>query len=152
MVTSNPGSINCGTVCTTNYDSGAYATLTTIPVDDVSRFTGWSGGCSGSGACVISLAAATMGTVTFARRSVLHMTRDGDDMPQWMDPVSLTITNIGSLGVNYAFVNCTVANLDPAGSVDNAGMAYDSKIDGFWVVDLGRRLFQYNPNAGMARN
>jgi Divergent InlB B-repeat domain len=265
MVTSNTGGINCGAACTANYDSGTQVTLTATPADDVSRFTGWSGGCSGSGGCVVSLAAATTVTATFARRGVLYTIRDSDDMLQRMDPVSQTITNIGALGVDYALGDCAwdttnntlymvprsntnlyrvntttgattvvgnhgisdmralafnpvsgtmyahasgdlftinlstggttlvgpsnvgtldamawdpvrnrmvgvlsdfsggtlytvnltngaVTNLGPAGPLDDAGMAYDAKIDSFWAVDLGGQLFQYNPNAGMARN
>jgi hypothetical protein len=211
--------------------------------------------------------APTTVTASFDRRGVLYTIRDADDMVQRIDPVSMAITNIGTLGVDFAFGDCAwdsanntlymvprttslnlyrvststgnatlvgshgisdmralafnplsstlyahgnsngslytinintgaatfvgtgnvgildalawdttrnrmvgvtadatagelftvnlangaVTSLGAAGAVENAGMAYDPVIDRYWVVDFNGRMFQYNPNANMAR-
>ena len=53
-VTSAPAGINCGTACTANFASGTMVTLTQVATTG-STFAGWSGACSGSGACVVNL-------------------------------------------------------------------------------------------------
>jgi hypothetical protein len=64
-VTSNPPGINCGTVCTASFDEAAAVSLGAKPAVG-SNFTGWTGACSGTGACVVVMKAnATVGA-TFA--------------------------------------------------------------------------------------
>ena len=46
-VTSTPGGIDCGTICSTSYLSYAEVTLTAA-ADSGSSFTGWGGACSGT--------------------------------------------------------------------------------------------------------
>jgi hypothetical protein len=64
-VTSQPAGIDCGSTCTHAYDAGTHVTLTAEPA---SAFTGWSGACSGTGACHVSMTAARSVTATFATR------------------------------------------------------------------------------------
>src|SRR5207302_1011408 len=64
-VTSGPPGISCGATCTATFVSGTVVTLTATP-DVNSAFTGWSGGCTGSGGCVVAVSAATTVTATFA--------------------------------------------------------------------------------------
>src|SRR5439155_17221215 len=59
-----PAGITCGTTCAWSYPSGTVVTLTATPAAD-STFAGWSGGCSGTGACTVTLSAATAVTATF---------------------------------------------------------------------------------------
>ncbi|HYJ41856.1 MAG TPA: cellulase family glycosylhydrolase, partial [Steroidobacteraceae bacterium] len=63
-VTSSPSGINCGTSCTANYASGASVTLTAAAASG-STFAGWSGSCSGTGSCVLSMTASRSVTATF---------------------------------------------------------------------------------------
>jgi hypothetical protein len=56
-VTSSPVGIDCGTDCSEPYDSGTVVTLTPT-ADATSRFTGWSGACTGTGACSVTMSAA----------------------------------------------------------------------------------------------
>lgn len=51
---STPPGINCGTDCSESYSEGTTVTLTPIP-DEGSSFTGWSGACSGTGTCQVSM-------------------------------------------------------------------------------------------------
>ncbi|MBK7001990.1 MAG: DUF1566 domain-containing protein [Rhodoferax sp.] len=64
-VTSIPAGINCGTTCSASFDSGTSVTLTATPATG-STFTGWSGACSGTSTCVVSMSAAQNVTATFA--------------------------------------------------------------------------------------
>ncbi len=58
-VTSAPAGIACGGDCDETYNHGTAITLTAVAATG-STFTGWSGGgCSSTGTCVVTLAAAT---------------------------------------------------------------------------------------------
>ncbi|MGL4650161.1 MAG: InlB B-repeat-containing protein, partial [Caldilineaceae bacterium] len=63
-VTSSPSAIVCGATCTTLLITGTVVTLTAEPAAD-STFSGWSGACSGTGACVVTMNAARSVTATF---------------------------------------------------------------------------------------
>jgi hypothetical protein len=68
-VTSSPSGINCGSVCSATYPSGAVLTLTATPNKNT-LFTGWQGGgCSGTApTCTITMNAATAVSATFSRK------------------------------------------------------------------------------------
>jgi hypothetical protein len=69
-VTSNPTGISCGADCSETYPPGTAVTLTASPSFG-STFTGWSGGCSGTGTCTVTMTAATSVTATFTLNSYL---------------------------------------------------------------------------------
>lgn len=66
---SGPG-INCGSDCAENYSPGTVVTLTAAP-DAGSTFVGWSGVCSGSGACTLTLNSFTTVTAIFIKPLIL---------------------------------------------------------------------------------
>lgn len=63
-VSSSPVGIACGATCSASFNSGTTVTLTAAP-DAGSTFGGWSGACTGTGACITTLTAARSVTATF---------------------------------------------------------------------------------------
>ena len=53
-VTSTPAGINCGATCLFSFSTNALVTLTPTPAAD-SSFASWSGACTGTGACVVTM-------------------------------------------------------------------------------------------------
>ncbi len=67
-VTSSPGGIDCGTTCSAPYTSRQGVTLLANPATD-STFAGWSGDCSGTGNCQLTMIANMSVTATFTSSS-----------------------------------------------------------------------------------
>jgi YD repeat-containing protein len=63
-VTSSPSGIDCGSDCSESYNQGTSVTLTATPASG-STFGGWSGACSGTGTCTVTMNAAKSVTATF---------------------------------------------------------------------------------------
>ncbi len=56
-VSSSPGGIDCGSVCSAGFPAGDVVALAAVPATG-SEFAGWTGGCSGLGACEVTLSEA----------------------------------------------------------------------------------------------
>ena len=65
-VTSAPAGIACGSTCTAQFNDGTAVTLTAA-ASAGSKFTGWSGDCSGTANCALTMSANHAATATFAR-------------------------------------------------------------------------------------
>jgi hypothetical protein len=66
-VASSPGGISCGGDCSESYDSGTAVTLAPLPGAG-SSFVSWSGDCSGSGVCSLTINSSKSATATFSPR------------------------------------------------------------------------------------
>jgi endoglucanase len=77
-VTSTPAGINCGSTCSASFASGTSVTLLAA-ASGGSSFVGWSGACSGTGACTVSMTQARSVTANFNTASTfaLSVTRMG---------------------------------------------------------------------------
>jgi len=65
-VTSSPIGINCGSDCTEAYGSGTSVTLTANPGGG-STFKAWSGACSGTATCTVTMSANRSVTATYSK-------------------------------------------------------------------------------------
>jgi Domain of unknown function (DUF1929)/Kelch motif len=66
-VTSSPAGIRCGNTCTSAFTGGTVVTLT-VRVIGNTVFRGWSGACSGTGTCTVTMNADKAVGATFDRR------------------------------------------------------------------------------------
>lgn len=77
-VTSSPAGISCGSDCSQAYTSGTPVALFAAPATS-STFAGWSGACSGTGACEVTMDQARTVTAIFTlKRHTLEVTKDGN--------------------------------------------------------------------------
>ena len=64
-VSSTPAGIACGSDCAESFSQGTVVTLTAAPASG-STFAGWTGACTGTGACTVTMDGAKTVTATFA--------------------------------------------------------------------------------------
>ncbi len=78
-VTSTPIGIDCGSTCTSDFADRAPVVLT-ARADDGSRFTGWSGACTGTGSCMVTMDSNKTVTATFSlpAAKTLTITKSGN--------------------------------------------------------------------------
>ena len=76
-ITSDRTGIDCGSICWDGFAAGTSVTLTATPQAD-SRFVGWSGACTGAGACTVTMNQTQSVTATFTLvRATLTVGRSG---------------------------------------------------------------------------
>jgi hypothetical protein len=66
-ITSNPAGINCGGTCSAAFSSGRSVTLT-VKTTGTGVFAGWSGACTGTGTCTVTMDANKAVTATINNR------------------------------------------------------------------------------------
>jgi hypothetical protein len=64
-IASSPAGLACGSTCSAHFADGETVTLTAMP-DAGMTFTGWTGACTGTADCVVTLTAASSVAATFA--------------------------------------------------------------------------------------
>lgn len=81
-VTSNPAGISCtsnGGDCVQAFASGAVVTLSAVAASG-SIFDGWSGACSGTDSCVVTMDTAQAVTAAFAAAPIVSISKNGNDV------------------------------------------------------------------------
>jgi hypothetical protein len=115
-VTSSPSGIACGTTCNASFALQTVVSITASSAAD-STFTGWNGGgCSGVGACVVTMAQATTVSATFAAR-ISDITLVSALLPTSRSVQVRTLATFFGTMINASAtttaVNCTVAPTTP---------------------------------------
>ena len=92
-VTSNPAGISCGADCSETYAANTAVSLAASPSAG-SQFAGWTGACTGTGACNVTLDTSKSVTATF-------------NLPTYTLTVAHAGTGTGRTISNPAGINCT---------------------------------------------
>lgn len=93
-VTSNPAGINCDPTCAYSFSGGQLVTLTPTPASGY-FFSSWSGACSGSESCTVSMDASKSVTANFTQ------------IPTGSSVLSVTKTGLGSVTSFPVGINCS---------------------------------------------
>lgn len=88
-ITSSPTGINCPTSCSSTFAQGTQVILTAAPGTN-SIFGGWSGACSGTGTCSVTVSTATAVSATFN--------------PGF--PLTVNVSGTGTVTSSPAGINC----------------------------------------------
>jgi len=72
-ITSTPAGISCPTTCTASFAAGTQVTLTETAGTNY-YFGGWSGACTGTGACAVTINAATTVSAIFSAGQTVSVT------------------------------------------------------------------------------
>jgi phospholipase C len=75
-VTSNPPGINCGQTCSAAFNAGTSVTLT-ASASSGGSFAGWSGACTGTAPCTVTLNGPSAIAANFSSAPVLSVTETG---------------------------------------------------------------------------
>ena len=129
-VTSNPAGINCGNTCSATYNSGTVVTLTATP-SGTSGFTGWSGACSGSGSCTLTLIQSQLVSAAFESLPVFKGILSNPMTVVGGQATVVTIT--ATLFNNLPFIKSSVTLwlFDDAGNaLANLGQMFDDGTNG----------------------
>jgi uncharacterized repeat protein (TIGR01451 family) len=139
-VTSTPAGIDCGATCTASFPFRTSVTLSPAPVSGM-VFTGWSGACSGTGSCVVSMTGPQSVTASFAAPTPTDLALSQSAMPTPATvgrdlALTLTVTNNGPATAT----GVAIADTLPVGSVLVAASSGCSGSPGKVACNLGSLL------------
>jgi hypothetical protein len=171
-VTSSPAGISCGTGCSTqsaSFANGTNVTLSAAPAGG-STFAGWSGACTGTGACTVSMTQARTVTATFntggggGNGGVSVSTATGGS-PPWYIENRLTLANTATVtamtitvvvqrtpGITYNGMYNTVGSFQQAstGNSNAATITYTWTLSGTMAAGSGRLFVAQMNGTGTA--
>ncbi len=124
-VVSSPAGINCPGTCSASYAQGTQVTLTETPGANI-YFGGWSGACTGTANCSVTVSAAENVTATFNAADVLTVTTSGTGAGTvTSSPAGISCTSGSSTGCTASFPPSTIVTLteSPGGTDTFSGWA-----------------------------
>src|SRR5262249_31701935 len=117
-IVSSPAGIGCGGTCSASYTANTVVTLT-VNRGPHAAFVGWSGDCSGTGSCTVTMSQARNVTATFnfANRPPTCVANYGNPYTvfsfEWTAPIALTISDPDG---------------DPIATCDHIGSSFPNRI------------------------
>jgi hypothetical protein len=109
-VTSSPAGISCGSDCSESYASGTSVTLAAAPSAG-STFAGWSGACTGTGSCAVTMSAARSVTATFnggaAPAATIYADALAADWANWSWSATINFNGTSPVAAGTRAVNVT---------------------------------------------
>jgi hypothetical protein len=131
-VTSSPSGISCGSTCSHSFAFSASVTLTATAMAG-SKFTGWSGACTGTGVCKVTMSAARSVTANFALTKILKVTKLGTGS----GTVASTIPGIKCGAIcSYAFVLGTKVTLTATPAAGSKFVGWSGPCTGIGVCKV----------------
>ena len=169
-VSSAPAGISCGSTCSASFAQNVVVTLT-ASAGSGSLFGGWSGDCTGTGTCSVSMSAARNVTATFVVARTLSVTTSGtgagtvssspagiscgtDCSQRYADGTSVTLSATPASGSTFAgwggscsgTGSCTVS-MDAARSVSAAFNSTSASTVGLDSRPSNTTCFAFDPPA-----
>jgi hypothetical protein len=95
-VTSVPGGVACGTTCSHGFPYGTSVTLTAVAAKN-SRFSGWSGACTGTGACTITTDGNTTVGASFVLRPCIVPKLKGQTLKAAKNAIRKALCSVGKV-------------------------------------------------------
>ncbi len=101
--------ISCGSKCTAPYTAGTLVTLT-AKANSGSTFAGWSGACSGTAACTVTVNGANLATATFNTTAPATGGGGGGTVtPPTSFQLKVSVSNSGTVSSDIGGINCGTA-------------------------------------------
>jgi hypothetical protein len=113
-VTSSPSGISCGGACSASFAGGAKVTLTATP-NSTSSFTGWSGVCSGTATCTVTMKGVESVTATFGPQdfSITPKSTAFTIQPGGQGSDVLTLAGVNGSFSNAVQLTCAITGSTP---------------------------------------
>ncbi|WP_172452707.1 DUF1566 domain-containing protein [Chromatium okenii] len=161
VVKSGDGKINCGSNCSSDFESGSSIILTATPdTSSGSTFSGWSGACTNkTGTCTVTMSAAQTVTATFTATHAAGLNDTGITTCSNADTNGLPCpvadfpgqdAEFGSNGFDFTKLDAAGNDL-PASATDHTCVR-DNVTGLIWQVKISDSTFTFDQATGYVNN